>query len=108
MSICRKREKKHVSIRAHIIILILLTTEVHSGEGSDSYPGLFKQKKRNGGQREPRAQEAAVGKRFRYTRQRAKRAGQAILFSPLGGFILDHRRIYFPERVHNRIKYVLC
>ena len=46
MSICRKREKKYVSIRAHIIILILLTTEVHSGEGSDNYPGYFKQKKK--------------------------------------------------------------
>ena len=76
-SICRKREKKYVSIRAHILILVLLTTEVHSGEGSDNYPGWFKQKKRNGGQREPRAQEEAIGERFRYTRQRAKRAGQA-------------------------------
>ena len=45
MSICRKREKNHVSIRTYILILVLLTIEVHSGEGSDNYPGWFKQKK---------------------------------------------------------------
>ena len=45
MSICRKREKKYVSIKAYILILVLLTTEVHSGESSDNYPGQFKQKK---------------------------------------------------------------
>ena len=82
MSICRKREKKYVSIRAHILILVLLTTEVHSGEGSDNYPGYFKQKKKGTEDKEnPEHKKRQLGN-VSDTRPRAKRAGQAILFSP--------------------------
>ena len=77
MSICRKREKKYVSIRAHILILVLLTTKVHSGEGSDNYPGWFKQKKKGTEDREnPEHKKRQLGN-VSDTRPRAKRAGQA-------------------------------
>ena len=71
----QKKREKYVSIRAHILILVLLTTEVHSGEGSDNYPGWFKQKKRNGGQREPRAQEEAIGRTFQIYTPESKEGG---------------------------------
>ncbi|ORE14664.1 hypothetical protein BCV71DRAFT_47797 [Rhizopus microsporus] len=61
MSILEKREKKYVSIRTHILILVLLTTEVHSGEGSDSYPGLFKQKKGTEDRENPEHKKRQLG-----------------------------------------------
>ena len=93
MSICRKREKKYVSIRAHILILVLLTTEVHSGEGSDNYPGWFKQKKRNGGQREPRAQEEAIGRTFQIYTPESKKGGTS-------DFVLTIGCIYFRSQAN--------
>ena len=89
----RKREKRYVSIRTHILILVLLTTEVHSGESSDNYPGLFKQKKRNGGQREPRAQEEATGKTFQIYTPESKE-------SRTSGFVLTIGRIYFRSQAN--------
>ena len=51
---------------------------MHSGEGSDNYPGWFKQKKKGTEDREnPEHKKRQLGERSRYTRQRAKRAGQA-------------------------------
>ena len=93
MSILEKREKKYVSIRTYILILVLLTIEVHSGEGSDNYPGWFKQKKRNGGQREPRAQEEAIGRTFQIYTPESKKGGTS-------DFVLTIGCIYFRSQAN--------